>query len=399
MVIGEATVKPMESCRYSVASLFCGMGALDLGFMWEGFQLVWANDNSEHAVRSHRLNFSSEVICEDISKLDVQDIPNVDVIIGGPPCQSFSLLGQRQDNDPRGQLVFRFAEIIKAKRPQAFVMENVPGMAASRINGKRLPDVLFELFVDLGYHVARMNLMATDYLVPQRRRRLFLVGFLEREPIALDPTTYSREVYGINPIDFDLSARAAIGDLGECAPKGTRANYRDIMPSAFAQLMRHAGLRDVSLHERPRMSETDSMLIMHVPPGGNYKDIPDEVAPGRVLNFKRTGGRTTTYGRLHPDRPSYTINTYFRRPNVGCNFHYSESRLITPREAMRFQSIPDDIELSFGAQDQRNALIGNAVPPLMSRAVAWNVKRTLTRVNGTDVNGSIMKLARQLPLL
>jgi DNA (cytosine-5)-methyltransferase 1 len=193
------------------------MGALDLGFMWEGFQLVWANDNSEHAVRSHRLNFSSEVICEDISKLDVQDIPNADVIIGGPPCQSFSLLGQRQDNDPRGQLVFRFAEIIKAKCPQAFVMENVPGMAASRINGKRLPDVLFELFVDLGYHVARMNLMATDYLVPQRRRRLFLFGFLEREPIALDPTTYSREVYGINPVNFDLSARAAIGDLGECA--------------------------------------------------------------------------------------------------------------------------------------------------------------------------------------
>ena len=70
--------------------------------------------------------------------------------------------------------------------------------------------------------------------------------------------------------------------------------------------MRRAGLRDVSLHERPRMSETDSMLIMHVPPGGNYKDIPDEVAPGRVLNFKRTGGRTTTYGRLHPDRPEHT---------------------------------------------------------------------------------------------
>lgn len=392
-------MKQLDQPSYSVVSLFCGLGALDLGFMWEGFRIVWANDNSEHAVRSHRLNFNSEVICEDIAKIDANEIPDADVIVGGPPCQSFSLLGQRQESDPRGQLVFRFADIVKAKLPLAFAMENVPGMAASRINGKRLPDVLYESFVEMGYCVTRLNLIATDYLVPQRRRRLFLVGFLGRQPSPLDPQAYSREVYGLDLASFDLSARAAIGDLGECAPKGERAEYKDLAPSAFARLMRSAGLTGVSLHERPRMSDTDKMLITHVPPGGNYRDIPDEVAPGRVLNFKRTGGRTTTYGRLHPDKPSYTINTYFRRPNVGCNFHYSEARLITPREAMRFQSIPDNIELSFGSQDQRNALIGNAVPPLMARAVAWNVRRTLDRVNNADLSNSVMRPASQLPLL
>jgi DNA (cytosine-5)-methyltransferase 1 len=125
------------------------------------------------------------------------------------------------------------------------------------------------------------------------------------------------------------------------------------------------------------MSDTDRVLVAHIPPGGNYMDISDEVSPGRVMKFKQTGGRTTTYGRLHPDKPAYTINTYFRRPNVGCNFHYSEPRLITPREAMRFQSFPDHIEVAFGSQDERNALIGNAVPPLLARAIAHSLRNTL----------------------
>jgi DNA (cytosine-5)-methyltransferase 1 len=125
------------------------------------------------------------------------------------------------------------------------------------------------------------------------------------------------------------------------------------------------------------MSSTDMQIVQHIPPGGNYQDIPDSISTGRVMKFKETGGRTTTYGRLHPDQPSYTINTYFRRPNVGCNFHYSEPRLITPREAMRLQSMPDHWELVFSSQDARNALIGNAVPPLMGHAIAWSVGKLL----------------------
>jgi len=134
------------------------------------------------------------------------------------------------------------------------------------------------------------------------------------------------------------------------------------------------------------MSHTDSLIVSHIPPGGNYTDIPDEIAPGRVLKYKKTGGRTTTYGRLHPDEPAFTINTYFRRPNVGCNFHYSEPRLITPREAMRFQSIPDHFELEYSSQDERNALIGNAVPPLMARAIAWNLQIELNSPSSTTRN-------------
>jgi DNA (cytosine-5)-methyltransferase 1 len=381
------TVKPPSR---AAVSLFCGLGGLDLGFLWEDFNIIWANDNSAHAIKTHQLNFRTEAICSDITEIPIKAIPDADVIIGGPPCQSFSLLGQRQKDDPRGKLVFRFLEIVKAKRPLAFVMENVPGMAASRVGGIRLPDVLQEAFAKLDYQVSRLNLIATDYLVPQLRRRIFLVGCLNARPEQINSVQYAKECYGIDPRTFDISAKAAIGDLGLCTGKGERAKYRDEEPSEFAKLMRYANLRDVSLHEKPRMSKTDELLVSHIPPGGNYTDIPDEIAPGRVLKFKELGGRTTTYGRLHPDKPSYTINTYFRRPNVGCNFHYAEPRLITPREAMRFQSIPDHFELSYGAQDQRNALIGNAVPPLMARAVAWSLRHALESPDACADQGSVV---------
>lgn len=386
-----------ETSPLTAVSLFCGLGGLDLGFLWEGFDIVWANDISPHATATHRINFGVEAVCGDITNIHVGDIPDSDVIIGGPPCQSFSLLGQRQKDDPRGRLVFRFLEIVEAKRPAAFVMENVPGMAASKIEGRRLPDILQDAFTKIGYHVTRLNLIATDYLVPQLRKRLLLVGSLNAKPARIDGAEFARERYEVDLSTFDISSRAAIGDLGPCTRKGERAIYRDGEPSQYARLMRQANLTDVSLHERPRMSKTDELLVSHIPPGGNYMDIPDEIAPGRVLKFKEAGGRTTTYGRLHPDKPSYTINTYFRRPNVGCNFHYSEPRLITPREAMRFQSIPDHFELSYGSQDQRNALIGNAVPPLMARAIAWGIKRQL---HGVGANSNVVEdRAEQLSFL
>lgn len=368
----------MES-KHTVVSLFSGLGGLDLGFHWEGFRTIWANDLYPHATSSFARNFGIECVTGDITKIDLDEIPKGDLVIGGPPCQSFSLVGKRQADDPRGKLVFRFYEVVKKLKPQVFVMENVPGMAASKIDGVRLPEILKNMFSELGYNVTVMNLNADNYLVPQRRKRMVMVGSLSCTIEKPDSKRFAKECYGIDIETYNNSAKSAIEDLGDCTLKGQRALYKSIEPSVFAKLMRRDGQGTVSLHEMPRMSETDKLLVQSIPPGGNYMDIPDEIAPGRALKFKKTGGRTTTYGRLHPDRPSYTINTYFRRPNVGCNFHYKELRLITAREAMRFQSIPDSFELVYSSQDQRNSLIGNAVPPIMARAIAWAVKKTLSK--------------------
>jgi len=364
--------------KHKVVSLFCGLGGMDLGFAQEGFDIIWANDISAMAAKTYGLNFGREALCADVTKMQISDIPDADVIIGGPPCQSFSLMGRRDPDDPNGRLAFTFFEIVKAKHPLAFVMENVPGMAASKIDGMRLPDILALRFRELGYKVVKLRIAASDYLVPQARKRLLLIGCTSQLPRLVAPDNFAMDAFGIDRQAFQITAKAAIGDLGHCTPKGLRACYLDSEPSAFAKLMRIAGLPDCSLHECPRMSETDRRLVDVLPPGGNYMDIPDDLATGRVLKYKQTGGRTTTYGRLHPDRPSYTINTYFRRPNVGCNFHYAESRLITPREAMRFQSIPDHFEIAFRSQDERNALIGNAVPPLLARALAMSVRKMLS---------------------
>ena len=369
----------MNVKRYSVASLFSGLGGLDLGFIWEGFDIVWACDSNENTVRSYNLNFEQKACLAELSSFPEDEIPDVDVIIGGPPCQSFSLVGQRRPDDPRSALVSRFFDIVKAKRPNAFVMENVPGITAFRVGGQRLIQYLADSFQKLGYHVSIMKLNAVEYLVPQRRRRVVLVGCLSTKVPKPNGVRFAKELYDIEYSRYDFSSKAAIGDLGPCVAAGEPAMYKREAPSEFAHIMRQKSLESVTLHEMPRMSETDQILVSHIPPGGNYQDVPDEVAPGRILKFKKTGGRTTTYGRLHPDKPAYTINTYFRRPNVGCNFHYAAPRLITPREAMRFQSIPDYFELVYSSQDGRNALIGNAVPPLMSRALAWSLREVLEK--------------------
>ncbi|ANA39412.1 hypothetical protein A2G06_02345 [Geobacter anodireducens] len=383
----EAT---MKNDKLTVVSLFCGLGGLDLGFHWEGFELLWANDLEPHATESFTLNFGFKPRCGDLTQIPIDDIPYSDIIIGGPPCQSFSLVGKREPKDERGKLVFRFFEIIERKQPRAFIMENVPGIASSMINGTRLPDLLKKAYENLGYHVTVMEVMATDYLVPQRRKRVIMVGAKDFKPVRPNKIEYAHECYGLDFNSYDLSALAAIGDLGPCTKRGGVATYNDSEPSEFAKIMRAGNGSSFTLHETPRMSATDATIIQFIPPGGNFQDVPDAVATGRIMKFKQTGGRTTTYGRLHPDRPSYTINTYFRRPNVGCHFHYAEPRLITPREAMRFQSFPDYFNTVKAAQDKRNALIGNAVPPLMARALAWGIKKQMLE---EGVNGEEMRLA------
>ena len=122
------------------------------------------------------------------------------------------------------------------------------------------------------------------------------------------------------------------------------------------------------------MSELDKYIISHVKPGGNYMDVPPDVNSARIRRLQRDGGHTTCYGRLRPDAPSYTINTYFNRPNVGCNIHYSADRLITVREALRLQSFPDSYKLVSSSKQGKNLIVGNAVPPILAEIIAKKLK-------------------------
>jgi DNA (cytosine-5)-methyltransferase 1 len=360
----------------SVAGLFVGCGGLDFGFKASGYTIDWANELSSDAAQSYASLIGHDVVVGDIWN-HLEEIPNVDIIIGGPPCQAFSLVGKRLEDDPRAKLVFAFAQAIKTVRPQAFVMENVPGLMASRIDGKRLHEHLAEQFTTLGYQITILKLIATDFFVPQKRKRMFIVGHRRQ----------GKSFNLIDSIDFGnliepnlkkpVSVAEALDDLPSPLPKGEQSTvaYKTTAISAYAQLMRKGNSNMVSHQIMPTMSELDKEFVKYIPQGGNYMDIPDAISTKRIMSFKETGGRTTTYGRLHQDKPAYTINTYFNRPNVGANYHHREERLITVREALRLQSFPDHFSPYYRNQRSLHMQVGNAVPPLMAQAVAESLKR------------------------
>lgn len=368
--------------KFEIGSFFSGCGGLDIGFQNAGFNLKWANEIEASFAKSY------ENLCQHSCEVGdfwdiAQQVPEVDVIIGGPPCQSFSLVGKRMEDDPRGKLVAGFYELIRNKKPRAFLIENVAGLSASKIDGQPMPEYLSDKFSELGYEVLVKRVDASDFLVPQRRKRIIIFG-VQRPKKPLRLITRNELIVnifkrsGIKFKDTITSSYEALSDLPlPTNVKGQMLHYKSSPHSAFAKLMRFNSTDTVSLQEMPTMSEKDREFVRHIPPGGNFMDIPDSVSTGRIMKFKETGGRTTTYGRLHPDNPAYTINTYFNRPNVGANYHFEQERLITVREAMRLQSFPDDFKPFFKSQRELHIQIGNAVPPLLAEALALTLKNSL----------------------
>lgn len=174
----------MESRKnMRVASLFCGCGGLDMGFVKAGYDIVWANDFDKYAVQTYNLNFAHPALCRDINKIDLNDIPEHDVLIGGFPCQPFSMMGKEQGfSDYRGNLFFRVVEIInnqkkRGQQPGIIVLENVRNLMTHN-KGKTF-EIINEELEKLGYHVFPAKLNSADYGVPQTRNRVFLVCFVK----------------------------------------------------------------------------------------------------------------------------------------------------------------------------------------------------------------------------
>jgi DNA (cytosine-5)-methyltransferase 1 len=354
-----------------VLSLFSGCGGLDLGFKREGFHIVWANDKVEDVCKTYRNNIGDHIVCGDLNEINTSEIPSGDVLIGGPPCQSFSLLGKRKPDDQRGSLAWKYLDILKEIKPTLFLFENVLGIkSAKTIDGRNVLHELQKVFLGMGYELGTYTLNAADYGVPQRRHRVFVVGSLNDKKIACPPPTHSRipeKTLKGKRLEKWVSSLVALSDL----PKPSERDgipYDKEPQSEYQRLMRKDSC-GVYNHYPPYASERDMKIIKAVPPGGNYMNIPDEIATKRIMKFKKTGGRTTTYGRLDPEEPAYTINTYFDRPNVGCNIHYFEDRMITIREGLRLQSLPDDFIIYSTTKRNYYYQVGNAVPFLL--AIAW----------------------------
>mgnify|MGYP006082782581 FL=1 len=355
----------------NVVSLFSGCGGLDLGFKQAGYKILWANDNLPDACETYKKEIGDHIVCNDIFEIDIKSIPKADVIIGGPPCQGFSGVGKRDPNDARSSLVWRYLEIVNEIKPSFFLFENVTGIRNSKtVEGKNVLEELKKQFQLLGYTTTVHLLNAADFGVPQRRKRVFIIGSLHGENIVSPTQTHSADGEGFMKW---ISSKDALSDLEVPNDNGV-VMYKDKPTSDFQTYLRNGSNDSTDLHLTPYSSPTDRTIISYVKPGGNYMDVPDEFSTKRIMYFKSTGGRTTTYGRLDPNMPGYTLNTHFNRPNVGCNIHYDQDRMITIREGLRLQSFPDNYSLF--SRNKRNyyVQVGNAVPPLLGLAWANHLK-------------------------
>lgn len=346
---------------------------MDLGFKKAGYDIIWANDFQKEAVETYKKNIGEHIIHEDISNLSITDIPKAEILIGGPPCQSFSLAGRRNPNDKRGKLVWEYLKILRNLKPRSFIMENVIGLKSAVIpEGRKVIDELIEAFQEIGYHVFWEALNMADYGIPQRRKRLFIIGFIDNVNFTFPAKTHSEDG---NDYHKWVSVKEAIGDLPKATKEGI-VYYDKEAFSDFQRIMRNTEGYTTE-HIIPTLSELDMKIILSVPQGGNYMNVPDEISPIRIQKFKQTGGRTTCYGRLIETKPSYTINTYFNRPNSGCNIHYEENRTLTIREAMRLQTFPDDFILVSNSIRAKHMMIGNAIPPMFAEILANHIKKFL----------------------
>lgn len=345
----------MTKKKYTIIDLFAGCGGLSLGFENAGFEVKLAIDNWEDALVTYRHNHrGANTLNADLLDLNPVEIGNkyniseVSVIIGGPPCQGFSVAGKRIIDDDRNKLYKSFVRFVKHFHPKAFVMENVPNILS--IGDGAVKDAVIKDFSELGYTVRYKVMTASDYGVPQNRRRAIFVGMKEG---VFD--------FNIPTVEHHVTTEEALSDLPEGSIEDGN-NYITKPLSEYQTLMRKNS-ETVNNHQITSHSQQTVDIISMVPDGGNYKDLPIELQNTRKVHIAWT--------RLNSKKPSITIDTGHRH-----HFHYKWNRVPTVRESARIQSFPDDFVFLCSRTSQYKQ-VGNAVPPLMAQAIAEHLKKLL----------------------
>lgn len=341
---------------YRLIDLFSGAGGMSLGFRDEGVEPVLALDNDAAAVETHKRNFEGEAHCVDIEAwLKTAAVPEADAVIGGPPCQGFSLLNKRRDGDSRRALWEPYLEIANRSNARVFVMENV----AELYKSPELAEIRSRA-AEYGFATRADILNAADYGAPQIRRRTIVVGWRNvPEPDFPPRPTHADPKKNLNLPPW-RTVRHAIGDLPK--PIGTEVGVG----------------APIDLHFGRNPTELSIARYKAVPIGGNRFDLlrnAPELTPDCWV--RKTSGGTDLFGRLWWDRPSVTIRTEFFKPEKGRYLHPDQHRPITHREAARLMGFPDGFRFS-GNKSEIARQIGNAVPPPLAGALARMVLRMLS---------------------
>jgi len=344
-----------DNNNLNVVDFFCGCGGLSLGFDMAGFNIKAAIDFDADSLNTITHNNLSENPLNidlfeprwmDKFKSSV-DIKNIDVIVGGPPCQGFSLTGTRKLSDKRNELYKAMHDLIKVAKPKAFLIENVKGMAS--LYGGAVRDAVIKDFTELGYTVSSKVVNSKYFGVPQARERLFYVGLIDKDFVFPDPLFTEEEL---------VTCREALDELPSLINLEEISSYRSNPKNQYQQLIRK-GATILKNHQPTRHTEEVINVISQVPEGGNHKDLPPGVGDSRKFNEAWT--------RYDGNKPSRTIDTGHRN-----HFHYEHNRVPTVRENCRLQSFPDTFEIK-GSKTSQNKQVGNAVPVLLAKVLAETI--------------------------
>lgn len=353
------------SVQLTALSLFSGAGGMAEGFRQAGFDAVLACDSSADAATTFCLNHpETPFVLGDISDLlrEASSLPMKeppDVVLGGPPCQGFSVGGPRDPDHPSNQLVWQFVKAVRFFEPLAFVMENVPGLL-NMDNGMLLDRIVRALeAIDGGYNVQFEILNAADFGVPQTRRRVFLVGTRRGIQFHFPRRTHFPRTY--------VTVAQAIGDLPiETAAAHGVTPYPTPISEADYQRERRKGSFAVFNHNCKRLMKLRLSRIQHMDEGDTKRVIPEHL---------QAGGRDSKYRRLDSNRPSPTVTAHLGKDSSDF-IHPWLPRPITVREAARLQSFDDRYKFC-GSQVQQLIQVGNAVPPLLAKAVSEGLRGAL----------------------
>ncbi|MDR2604808.1 MAG: DNA cytosine methyltransferase [Desulfovibrio sp.] len=347
---------------YTLLDVFSGCGGMTLGFsdprFGGGFESVFAVDRDKAATASYALNFGPHAVCGDIEEWadGKHAVPKADIVIGGPPCQGFSLLNKGRAGDARRALWQPYMDMVKNCGASVFVIENVQGL----LNSPEYNAVTLRAD-ELGFYTTGSLLNAADYGAPQTRIRAFILGWKKEfgfsVPFPPEKTHSQGNGNGNQHLLSWRTVQDAIADL----PTPHGIEVRDVPPP-------------LNLHFGRTPTEKSLQRYQAVPPGGNRFDLQKnapELTPECWI--RKTGGGTDLFGRLWWNRPSVTIRTEFFKPEKGRYLHPDQHRPITHREAARLMGFPDDFQFS-GTKVEIAGQIGNAVPPPLAGAVARHVR-------------------------
>lgn len=352
----------------TVLDLFCGAGGLSKGFELAGFKILGGIDFNPDAIKTHEFNFPESIsICEDMSKISDERITNIfsdqiDVIIGGPPCQGFSIANkwQRESDDPRNKLFFEFIRFVEVLKPKAILIENVKGILSK--DGGYAKQKIETIIGELGYHISSSVLNAQDFGVPQSRQRAVFVGI--RNDIGFFDFSNLSKCHELSTV------KEAIGELYDLEYTSSTTYHLNDKPITNLQKFLRASDNIIHNHDIRYPKEIVIQRMMCVPQGGNWKQVDTELWPNT-----RQNRHSSAYKRLAENHPSITIDTGHMN-----YFHPIYNRVPTVRESARLQSFPDNF-IFLGSITSQFRQVGNAVPPLLSRAIAKKIKEVLSNEN------------------